>query len=134
MSAELNELVRTVNDAFNQGDFEGMFADVAAPEFEYTTTGMIPGVEGVFRGADGYAHFLEELWSEFDDVRSVIDEVIDAGDHAVVSMTIRARGKQSDVETSWSFCQVWTLRDGKVLRGQGYTTRQEALEAAGVRE
>jgi ketosteroid isomerase-like protein len=27
---------------------------------------------------------------------------------------------------------VWTVRDGKAVRGQGYMTKEEALEAVGV--
>jgi hypothetical protein len=29
---------------------------------------------------------------------------------------------------------LWTLRDGKAIRFDGYSTKQEALEAAGLRE
>ena len=29
---------------------------------------------------------------------------------------------------------VWTVRGGKVVRGQAFTSREQALEAAGVRE
>jgi ketosteroid isomerase-like protein len=29
---------------------------------------------------------------------------------------------------------VWTVRDGKVVRGQGFTSRADALEAAGLSE
>jgi ketosteroid isomerase-like protein len=128
------EMVREANEAFNRGDFAGMFAGVAHPDFEYTTSGLIPGAMGVYRGTAGYARFLEELWAEFDDVRSQIEEVIEVEDQLAVSLTIRARGKQSQVETRWTFTQLWTLREGKVLRGQGFTTRERALEAAGLEE
>ncbi len=30
--------------------------------------------------------------------------------------------------------QLWTFRDGKVIRGQGFFDREEALEAAGLSE
>ena len=52
----------------------------------------------------------------------------------VVSLTAWGSGKQSGMETVRSFWQVWTVRDGKVVRGRGYTSRAEALEAAGLRE
>jgi len=51
----------------------------------------------------------------------------------VVSAVIRARGKQSGVETRWDTWQLWTLRDGKFVRGQGFTSREGALEAIGLR-
>jgi hypothetical protein len=30
--------------------------------------------------------------------------------------------------------QLWTVRGGKIVRGQGFPTRDEALEAAGLRK
>jgi ketosteroid isomerase-like protein len=52
----------------------------------------------------------------------------------LVSVTTRGRGRQSGVEASWNVWQVWTLRDGKVVDGLGFTNRAEALEAARLRE
>ena len=60
--------------------------------------------------------------------------IMRAGDEVVVSLTAWGSGKQSGMETVRSFWQVWTVRDGKVVRGRGYTSRAEALEAAGLRE
>jgi hypothetical protein len=39
--------------------------------------------------------------------------------------------KQSRVEASWDLWHLWTIQDGKVGRGQAFTERDEALEAAG---
>ena len=49
-------------------------------------------------------------------------------------VTFRGRGKQSGIATSWDLWQLWTLRDGKAVRGQAFTDKSEALGAAGVRE
>jgi ketosteroid isomerase-like protein len=72
--------------------------------------------------------------SEFDDASAEIYELTDAGDQVVASITNRGRGKRSGVEVSWDIWQVWSLRDGKVVRGQAFTNREEALEAAGLSE
>ena len=60
--------------------------------------------------------------------------MIEARDQVLACVTFRGYGKQSGVETNWSLLQLWTVRDGKFLRGQGFTDRDEALEAAGLRE
>jgi hypothetical protein len=60
--------------------------------------------------------------------------LVAAGDHVIAAQTFRGRGKQSGVETSWDLWQVWTLRDGKGIRGRGFTSEEQALEAAGLRE
>jgi ketosteroid isomerase-like protein len=60
--------------------------------------------------------------------------LIEASDQVLASVTFRGHGRQSGVEAEWSLWQLWTVRDGRFVRGQGFTNREEALEAAGVRE
>ena len=133
MSQENVEMVRRGVDAFNRGVFEGVAAEFAS-DFEYVASGAIPGVGGVYRGPEEYTRFQEAFWGEFDEQHGEINEVIEAGDQVLVSLTFRGRGKQSGVETRWEVWQAWTVRDDKVIRGHGYTSREEALEAAGLRE
>jgi ketosteroid isomerase-like protein len=133
MSQDNVEIVRRSIAAFNAGDFEGAVADLAA-EFEYTATGAVPGAGGVFRGPEGFRRFLESFWGEFDEPRTEVRDLVAAGDHVIAAQTFRGRGKQSGVETSWDLWQVWTLRDGKGIRGRGFTSEEQALEAAGLRE
>jgi hypothetical protein len=133
MSEENVELVRRAYDAFNRGDAEGMFADVA-PELEYIATGAIPGAGGVYRGTEQFGQFLDRWWGEFHETHVEVHELIDAGNQVLASLTFRGRGKQSGVETNWSLWQLWTLRDGKAVRGQGFADRDAALEAAGLSE
>jgi ketosteroid isomerase-like protein len=133
MSEENVEIVRQAYEAFNRGDIDGAVANFAA-DLEYVSTGAIPGTDEVARGPEGFRQFLESWWGEFDESRVDIHELIDAGDRVVASLTFRGRGKQSGVETTWGIWQAWTMRDGKAMRGQGYTSREEALEAAGLRE
>jgi ketosteroid isomerase-like protein len=133
MSGETVEVVRRAYEAFNRRDLEGVFAD-AAPELEYVATGAIPGAAGMYRGPQAFSQFLDRWWGEFHEPHVEVHELIDAGDQVLAVLTFRGRGKQSGVETNWSLCQLWTLRDGKAVRGQGFTSREDALEAAGVHE
>jgi ketosteroid isomerase-like protein len=133
MSEENVEIVRRAVEAFNRGDFEGVTAEFA-PEFEYVASGVIPGVGGVYRAPQGYTSFMEAFWGEFDELGAEVNELIDAGDRVLLSLTVQGRGKQSGVETAWDFWQVYAVRDSMVVRGQGYMSRDEALEAAGLEE
>jgi ketosteroid isomerase-like protein len=74
------------------------------------------------------------LRSEFDDARAEVDELMDAGDQVVVGSTVRGRGRHSGARTQLTFWQVWTVQNGKFVRGQGFASRAEALEAVGLRE
>jgi ketosteroid isomerase-like protein len=133
MSQENVEIVRQAYEAFNRGDMDGAFANIS-PEFEYVATGAIPGMEGFVRAPEGFRGFLESWWGEFDEPRVEIHELIETGDQVVASLTFRGRGKQSGVETTWDIWQAWTIRHGKAVRGRGFMRREEALEAAGLRE
>jgi hypothetical protein len=133
MSEENVEIVRLAFEAYNRGDLDAAVADFA-PECEYISSGALPGSRGVWRGPEGYKQFVGWLRSEFEDARAEIDEVIDAGDSVLVSVTTRGRGRQSGAATTWSIWQVWTLQDGKIVRGQGFTNKEQAFEAAGLSE
>jgi ketosteroid isomerase-like protein len=132
MSQENVELVRRGFEAFNRGDLDAAVADFSA-DCEYIPSGAVPDAAPVYRGPEGYKQFGRWLWEEFDDARIEVHELIDAGDQVMVSMTNQGRGRRSGAETSWHVWQVWTVRDGKVARGQGFTRKEEALEAAGLR-
>jgi uncharacterized protein len=131
MSQENVEIVRRGYEAFNRGDIDGVVG-LLAPDFEYVASGLVPGVGGVYRGADGLKGFAETFWAEFDDPRIEIHDLIDAGDQVVASTTMRGHGKQSGAETSWSVWQVWRVRDGTAVGGQGFPSRDDALEAVGL--
>jgi ketosteroid isomerase-like protein len=133
MSQENLKLVRRGYEAYNRGDLDGAVSDFAC-DCRYTAAGTIPDRTGVFRGREGYKEFIGWLRSEFDDARAEIDELIDAGDTVVIGSTLRGRGKQSGAEAKFTFWQVWTIQDGKFARGQGFASRDEALEAAGLSE
>jgi ketosteroid isomerase-like protein len=133
MSEENVEVVRRGYEAFNRGDLDGMVADFA-PTFEYLASGAVPGTGGVYRGPEGLKEFMSWFFGEFSDARADINELIDAGDRVLVGTTARGRGKQSGVESGWHLWHLWTLREGKIVRGEGFTDRDEALEAAGLSE
>jgi ketosteroid isomerase-like protein len=137
MSRENVELVRRINEAFNRGDFEPMFALAnPPPEFEYVPNlAFGPDLGGVQRGREGFRRVVEGFWDEFDDPHIELHELIDVGDQVFISATFRGRGKQSGAEMSWGpLWAVWLVRDRRVVRWQGFTDRDAALEAVGLQE
>jgi|EndMetStandDraft_3_1072993.scaffolds.fasta_scaffold265009_2 ketosteroid isomerase-like protein len=133
MSEENVEMARRGYEAFNRGDLEGMVATFA-PNFEYVTTGGIPDADAVYQGPGGLKQFVGWMWSGFEEPRIKVHELTDAGNQVFAEVTLRGRGKQSGVETSWHIWHVWTAQAGKIIRGQAFTSRREALQAAGLLE
>jgi ketosteroid isomerase-like protein len=71
------------------------------------------------------------VWEELE---MTAEEFIDGGDRVVVSGYFRGRGRGSGVEVDTRFYEVYTLRDGKIVRLDEFTGRADALEAAGLSE
>jgi ketosteroid isomerase-like protein len=78
--------------------------------------------------------FLEDFWRNFEQSHTDIAEYIPVGDSVVCEAHLRGRGKGSGVEVEMRNWQVWTVRDGKVVAYRMFTTKREALEAAGLSE
>jgi ketosteroid isomerase-like protein len=61
--------------------------------------------------------------------------VLDApGDKVVVLSRAWGRGRGTGLEIDMELNVVYTLADGQITRIEGYYTRAEALEAAGLTE
>jgi ketosteroid isomerase-like protein len=129
MSRETVEIVRTMCEAFARGDWQ---AGVAAlhPEVEWDTTtmGVWPEPE-VLHGRDSVLDFFRRFLGTWEEYHARFEDYADIGEHVVVSVHDGGRGRASGVEVERSFAQLWTVRDGVVVRFRAYPDRQSALEA-----
>ena len=90
-------------------------------------------MHGTYYGLDQIRQALEEFYEPWESVRYELDELIDAGEDVVASVTGYFRGRDGmEVRTRTAF--VWTIRDGAIAHICFYQERQEALEAVGLRE
>jgi ketosteroid isomerase-like protein len=91
--------------------------------------------EGPLYGPDAvranYTRWME-AWEEVPE--TTVEEVIGAGDHVVVIACFRGRGPSSGVRVAERLYEVYTLRNGRILRVDEFSDRAAALEAAGLRE
>jgi uncharacterized protein len=134
MSQENVEIVREVFESFLSGD-QKRTARLVDPEVEFR--GTVGGLEEG-RIAHGLPQIVEtfdvedlEAWEER---RLEPEEFIDADDDVVVLVHEYRRGRGSGVELEIDTAVVFAVRDGRVVRIQGYMDRDAALEAAGLSE
>jgi ketosteroid isomerase-like protein len=90
---------------------------------------------GEMHGAEAVRRYIQDWFDMFDDLTLVVEELVDAGDDRVVAVQrMTGRAKISGIETEIRFSVVYTLRDGKIVQGREYLVKEQALEAAGLRE
>jgi len=131
MSEENVEVVRQALAAYARGDIEEGLSYLH-PEGELHSA-VIGSAEGkVFRGHDGIRTWFAELGETFEEMTTELTEYRDLGDRVVAFGHIHARGRESGLELDSPTGWVMTLRDGKVLKAEGFLSRSETLEAAGL--
>jgi ketosteroid isomerase-like protein len=134
MSQENVEVVRDALRAFAEGGFDAT-AEFWDADINWRAIEGAPDDVGEMIGPERLRRYLDELLEIFDNVTLVPEELLDLGDDRVVAVLhLAGRAKVSGVETELRFAVVCTLRDGKIVRGREYIDREQALEAAGLRE
>jgi ketosteroid isomerase-like protein len=135
MSEENTEVVRRLIEVNRSGDLDAAAQAIDAlvhPDGEYTrvTAALEPYT---YRGPGWprrYLADLAEVWGTWSIEAEDVVEV--APDKVVGTMRFSATGKESGAPIERRLGFVVTLQDGKVLRAQTYSSREEALKAAGL--
>jgi ketosteroid isomerase-like protein len=70
--------------------------------------------------------------SEWDDYELIPEDFADMGDCVLATVRLRGRGKGSGIEVDARFFDLYTLRDGKIIRMDQFAEESEALEAVGL--
>jgi ketosteroid isomerase-like protein len=133
MSQENVDVVRRALAAYEGGDVEEMLSYTDA-EAELHSA-IVGGAEGnVYRGHDGFRKWLADSSGSFEELRNEWSEIRDLGERVLCLGHVMARRRGSGMELDSPIGFVFTVRRGKVVRAEGFLSRAEAVEAAGLRE
>ena len=134
MPEENVEVVRKLWQALDDGDLDS-WMHLCDERVEIRNPPDFP-VRGPYRGHAGVRQWATEQWEVFTGLHHVVEAVLEAPDDDTVVSVQRTQGRMAHtkLKTDVEWAAVWTLKDGKVLRAQGYMSKAEALEAAGLRE
>jgi ketosteroid isomerase-like protein len=133
MSQENVEIARAAFEAWNAGELQDVLSHFH-PELVYHPRADEPD-PSPHVGRDAYERLVYGFVDSFSEVTFEVLELIDAGDHVIASTVLRAvlRGQGScSAGVSETYVFVYKLRDGLVVEGWEYRTKQEALEAGGL--
>ena len=121
-----------------RGAFEH-FAKTGEPQWET----IDPEVEcydhdipdaGTYRGHEGYLSWIADWGEAWEDWGFEPEHFIEAGDQVVMVTRLWARGKGSGVRTERRDGWIFTVRNGRAVRIDYYSSKAEALEAVGLSE
>jgi uncharacterized protein len=131
MSEENLEVIRQAYRAMDARDIETV-TELSDPSVEWIPDKRIG--EGPIRCREEVIRFFEERAEMFGEIRTEIERLWDAGDKVLAFIHVTGSGVSSGAGFNIRIAHLWTLRDGVVVRGEGYGDRDQALEAAGVSE
>jgi ketosteroid isomerase-like protein len=123
-------IIRRLTDAFNRRDLDSAVEELD-PEVELHEWPAAPGAR-TYRGHDGVRMALDSWFEAWEWMQVEIEDIVETGDRALVTLHQRAKGKGSAVEVEIRSFNVYTFRVGNVIRIQLFTEPEPALEAAGM--
>jgi ketosteroid isomerase-like protein len=145
MSQENVELLKGILGAYEGVDFAALMRDtdpadlraafeaVYHPDIEVTWVDTNPN-PGPYRGIDEAMRAFEEWFESFDEFFMRPTEYLDAGDKVVVTFVTPGRGKDSGAQVEMTVYCVIAVKDGKIASYREYSTKADALKAAGLSE
>ena len=126
------DLVRSIFAAWERGDFGS--AEWADPEIEFEMVGGL--TTGSWKGVAEMAEAWAEMLRAWEDLRAVSEEFRELDDDRVlVFLRNDGRGRGSGIEIgpiSIEAANLFTIRDGRVVRLIIYWNRGDALEDLGL--
>jgi ketosteroid isomerase-like protein len=124
------ETIRKLYEVFRRGDPQEIAALFTSqvqwdimPGFPYG--GTYVGLEAVFN------NFYGPLMQDFEDWRTVPEEILDAGDDVIALGHYHSRAKATGRDMTAGFAHVWSVREGKVTRLRQYADTVQLARALG---
>lgn len=132
MSQDNVEIVRQSLEALNRDLDQAV--DYWHPEIDWRAIEGAPDDVGVFKGHAAMRRYYEPWFETFSQLRAEIEELVDSGDQVVAAIHVLGQMKGSEAEIDMRLGVVYTVRNGLIVRGREYASREEALKAVGLSE
>jgi ketosteroid isomerase-like protein len=126
MSQEGVDLIRRVfAHTYTEGTYDEVL-ELYHPDLIYHPRPGDPE-PAVHRGRDALRQLISGYVDALSEVTFDVLEVIDAGDYVIASTVLNGRGSASGAEVSEPYVFVYKFRDGLVVEGWEFKTKDEAL-------
>ena len=125
------ELIARMLEAWNEGDMDRLI-DVFDAEVEVRPALSAFLTSTVYRGHEGVAAWYAETYEPWAELRAEPRRYLDAGDQTVVVIGLHARVTGGHVDVDTEIAHVVTVRDGLIVRLDGYEDPDAALASVGL--
>ena len=132
MSQKNVEIVRAIYDQYAKGNLGAALARYD-PDTMFILR-EVPDAERRYVGVESIKEFMRDWLKAWKEFTMTAEEVIEAGDSVVLSVQMRAAGRDSGVPAEFTYWEIWTFRGDAVIRIEQFADRTSALEAAGLSE
>jgi ketosteroid isomerase-like protein len=143
MSQENAAIVRAIVEAYRDPGVMGRLADGdldlgwVDPEVEWDASrlgDLVPDLAEVYRGHEGVRTYWRRWFEAWRDLEFEIEDVRDKGDEVVVLIRDQRQwGRSTGIPTELPpYAQVFTLREGSLVRWRTFPDQESALEAVGL--
>ena len=132
MSQENVEAVRRQFEAFRDGGLEEV-AKYWHPDIDWRAVEGAADDVGPIRGESRLRRYYQDWIDTMDALQAEVEEVLFDDDERVAAVIRNSgRGRASGVLTEGRYFVACTVRDGRIVSGREYETREQALEAVGL--
>ncbi len=140
VGSEIYERIDALHEAEESGDFS-QFLPLADQMLDADVV-VRPPEDSPFpdagtrewRGHEEFLRFIAGQTESFETMRLKTEDFIDAGEKVVVPIEFGGVARYTGIEVMFAVVQVLTIRAGKVTALDIYTSKEQALEAAGLSE
>ena len=130
MPPKSSDVVRAHFRTFESGGVDAA-AESWHPDIEWRAIEAAADDVGIIRGRDALRLYYQDWVDTLAELRAEVEEVIfEDGDRVAVVIRNSGRGRVSGVPTAGRYYIACLVRDGQIVIGREYASRDEAIEAA----
>jgi ketosteroid isomerase-like protein len=124
------ELVEHGYAAWNRDDLEGLL-DVCHPDVEYHSSGVFPGLQSVYYGAEGIRQWWADFHEPWQEIKVIPQRIAETPEGVAVLVRFEGTGRQG-IETTMEFINTLEIRDGLAFRFSARPPADDALRELGL--
>ncbi len=132
MSEENVEVVRTMYESWERGDFSAGAVDLD-PHVTFVVRPSFPE-SGVYHGPEGVRDYMRRFLAMWERYTIEAEHLQAVGDTVLARIHQHGKGNASGVGTDVRSYMLFTFRGRKIVRIENVLNQEEALEAAGLSE